>query len=269
MADRPGSRNKKIKKTKAAMTVPQLQGDTNRDLLISRWLQERSASKRSTKKDRAAARCQLDSSELATANVIPLTRRTKSQHSRHQSPSPTHLAPTDSAPTDSASTDLAPSGPTPTTKAENDVLSAVVIPFTQARTFIASVEIDELTAISTEYPRNTVQDVLTDVAQLMRTEFGSLAVRRHRRHFEVFHDDFEVLVAGILRVQFFSNRVKLPTYTVFGERPEQRGVTLTWGVGRTTAEALAEREKKGRAKRQRNAQRALARAAKNQPVKPR
>lgn len=132
---------------------------------------------------------------------------------------------------------------------------AIVLPLKKEREFLASVEIDWLLAISTEHHHAGVEGVIAEVGKLLRAEFGPAAVRRETRLFSVAHDDFEELVAGILRVQFYSNRIELPEYNVFGEKTEQCGVTLTWGVGRYRDEATGERKKKKRFKEQRRLRR--------------
>lgn len=127
--------------------------------------------------------------------------------------------------------------------------TATIISFDRDRQFLASIEIDAMTDIRMQFSSIAIEKIISDVGRLLRREFGTAQVRRDKRIFCVVHDDFEKLVAGVLRVQFHTQRLKLPDYNIFGEKTELPGITLIWGVGHNSQQADSERLKKKRQKR--------------------
>jgi len=93
--------------------------------------------------------------------------------------------------------------------------------------------------------------VLDKVRAILRHQFGDRSVQRHNRFFIIQHQNIELLIAGLLRAQFYCYKIDLPESNVFGEITEQAGLALTWGVGRNVAQAQTERLKKKRQKLQR------------------
>ncbi|MBX2823837.1 MAG: hypothetical protein KTR33_03845 [Gammaproteobacteria bacterium] len=122
--------------------------------------------------------------------------------------------------------------------------SLSVIDFFDRMTFQASIELDDLLWIRGHFTVRVRHQIMSAVRKLLCAEFGRRMVERNQLLFTVRHRDVNTLIAGLLRVQFNANQILLPEYNVFGDRVEQNGVTVTWGVGRSLDEAQHERIKK-------------------------
>ncbi len=114
--------------------------------------------------------------------------------------------------------------------------------------FQASIEIDDLPWLHAQFSNSVRNNLVKSVRQTLDAEFGSLRVYRYRRLFVVRHKKIESLIAGLLRAQFHTHQFSLPEINVFGDTVEQKGVSITWGVGHTGLEAESERLKRRRQK---------------------
>jgi len=112
----------------------------------------------------------------------------------------------------------------------------------------ASVELDGLELLLQRFDEATVASVTMAVRQLLDREFGRLRVHRNRRQFVARHRSVDALIAGLLRVQFHAQQIRLPDTDRAGERVEPQGVSITWGVGRCGHEAELERLRRRRQK---------------------
>lgn len=119
-----------------------------------------------------------------------------------------------------------------------------LIDFLKKLEFEASVEVDDLPWIRSQFSPRVRDQVVSSVKKVLCQEFGKKRVSRRGLLFEIQHRDVEPLIASLLRVQFYANQILLPEYNVLGERVDQNGVSVTWGVGRNTDEARRERVKK-------------------------
>jgi len=119
-----------------------------------------------------------------------------------------------------------------------------VLNFFDRMTFTASIEIDDLLWVRGHFSTRVRDQIVAAVRKLLCKEFGRRMIRRDALLLAVQHRDVGALIAGLLRVQFQANQILLPEYNVFGDRVEQNGVSVTWGVGRGADEARRERIKK-------------------------
>ena len=88
--------------------------------------------------------------------------------------------------------------------------------------------------------RSTLR-VMRDVRTLLDKEFGSLRVHRHRQLLIVSHHCVEGLIGGLLRVQFLSNQIDMPSRSALVDSPDSTGIPLSWGVGDSLFEAETSR----------------------------
>ena len=105
----------------------------------------------------------------------------------------------------------------------------------------ASVEIDNLDWVKAEFGEAVRASLVKKVRGILDKEFGKLRVHRYRRLYVIRHRSVEGLISSLLRVQFHSHQIDLPSVNKAGESTNAKSVTLTWGVGRTTSEAEVER----------------------------
>ncbi len=122
------------------------------------------------------------------------------------------------------------------------------IPLKNHLEYQASIEIDDLPWLHAQFSNTVRNNLVKGVRQTLDKEFGCLRVYRYRRLFVVRHRSIEALIAGLLRAQFHTHQLSLPQINVFGDTVEQKGVSITWGVGRTGLEAESERLKRRRQK---------------------
>lgn len=108
----------------------------------------------------------------------------------------------------------------------------------------ASIEIDDLVWIRGHFSSRVRDQIVASIRKLLCQEFGRNMIQRNELIFVVRHRRVETLVAGLLRVQFYANQVLLPEFNIIGERVDQNGVSVTWGVGQSPEEASLERVKK-------------------------
>jgi len=134
---------------------------------------------------------------------------------------------------------------------------AVVLPFTRKTDFLAVLELDDCLSYRMVYSEVELQYIFGRISNLLTREFGRGVVRRERSCFTLGHNQFESLVAGLLRVQFYANMEDLPEFNIFGERSNQEGMSLTWGIGKDTEDAehdLSRKKRQKEARRQKRAQ---------------
>lgn len=112
----------------------------------------------------------------------------------------------------------------------------------------ASVEIDRLEVINSDYGVQAGAALVKQVRELLNKEFGSLRVHKSRNLFVIRHRSVEGIISSLLRVQFFAHQLELPIDSVRVKPVSNRPITLTWGVGRTTTEAEVERLRRRRQK---------------------
>lgn len=120
----------------------------------------------------------------------------------------------------------------------------LLVEFLDQMKFKASVEIDDLVWIRGHFSSRVQYQIIASIRKLLCQEFGRNMIQRDELVFIVQHRNVEVLIAGLLRVQFYANQILLPEFNIFGERVDQNGVSVTWGVGRSAEEAIVERVKK-------------------------
>ncbi len=135
--------------------------------------------------------------------------------------------------------------------ASDDNAFAEIIDFPELPAYRASIEIDDFHCLKMLHGTTDIELVLDKVRAILRQQFGDRSVQRHNRFFIIQHQNIELLIAGLLRAQFYCYKIDLPESNVFGEITEQAGLALTWGVGRNVAQAQTERLKKKRQKLQR------------------
>lgn len=128
---------------------------------------------------------------------------------------------------------------------------ATILQFRGRAEYIAAIEIDDFMTLKMLYSDIDLQLLLDRMGYLLKREFGEQAVSRKQREFQIQFDDFELLVGGLLRAQFYAYKVDLPTHNIFGEVSDQTGLLLTWGIGNSDSEAHSELVKKKRYKQQR------------------
>jgi len=112
----------------------------------------------------------------------------------------------------------------------------------------ASVEIDNLEWIRTEYGEAYCANLVKQVRTILNKEFGKLRVHRYRRLFVIRPPSVEGLISSLLRIQFHAQQIDLPVVNKAGDATHSKPVALTWGVGRTTTEAEVERLRRRRQK---------------------
>jgi len=119
--------------------------------------------------------------------------------------------------------------------------SATLLSIRQCLNFKASVAVDDLAFIQSRYSPEVANKIMLQVRSFLNYEFGQLRVHKKRQKLVVQHHCLESLMAGLLRVQYHSNRIALPVSPLQGDLSNECGVFLTWGVGNSLAEAEGER----------------------------
>lgn len=125
---------------------------------------------------------------------------------------------------------------------------AQLLSIRQHLSYKASVEIDKLELIQSEFGDAGSARVVKQIRVLLNKEFGRLRVHRYRGLFVIRHRSVEGLISSLLRVQFHAHQIDLPVVNRAGDRSNAKPVTLTWGVGRTNSEAEVERVRRRRQK---------------------
>ena len=140
-------------------------------------------------------------------------------------------------------------------KKDSPLANAEILPFSPPKAHVAVLELDDLISYRMLYSEVDFQLLLGKISDLLTREFGRGSVRRENTCFKLGHDQFESLVAGLLRVQFYANMEDLPEYNIFGETSTQEGISLTWGIGETNEFARLDLGRKRRQKEKRRLRR--------------
>jgi len=119
--------------------------------------------------------------------------------------------------------------------------SAELLSMRQSLSYEASVEIDNLDLLCERLEPAIVNSTRLRVRRLLDREFGRLRVHRSRNNFVARHRSVEPLIAGLLRVQFYAQQIRLPETDCHGERVDPLAISVTWGVGQSGPEAASER----------------------------
>lgn len=126
--------------------------------------------------------------------------------------------------------------------------TAELLSLRRSLTYEASVEIDDLDALSERLEPARLTNSKLRVRRWLDREFGRLRVHRCRQRFVVRHRSVEALIAGLLRVQFHVQQIRLPETDRNGQCIDQAMLSLTWGVGQSGLEAELERLRRSRHK---------------------
>ncbi len=126
--------------------------------------------------------------------------------------------------------------------------SAELLSMRQHLGYQASVEIDKLDWLAENFDASVVADISKQVKALLNKEFGQLRVYRRGQVYEIRHRSVEGLISSLLRIQFYSHYITLPSVNRFGDAVDSSSISLIWGVGRTSNEAIVERVKRRRQK---------------------
>ena len=81
----------------------------------------------------------------------------------------------------------------------------------------ASVDIDQLKVLQTQFAEGMRDRVIKEMRQLLNHEFGYLRVYRDKGVFVVQHHSAEALIAGLLRCQCHAREMLLPVKNVFDD----------------------------------------------------
>ena len=122
--------------------------------------------------------------------------------------------------------------------------SAQILPFLLSHRCQLSIGIDDFHGLRLQFSESCCQALSNRVHALLLTEFSARAATRHGNLFRVKGKNFQVLIAGILRVQFHVAQLPLPERTLFGEAVTRQGLHLVWGIGDNAAAADLERKQK-------------------------
>ena len=124
--------------------------------------------------------------------------------------------------------------------------TAQLLSIRQSLAYRATVEIDDLAALTERFGRARIDRLARDVRAILNHEFGRLRIHRYRGVFMIRHRSVEGVIAGLLRVQFHAQNLKLPAIDRHGRPADTRVVSLTWGVGRNNGEADLDRVRRRR-----------------------
>lgn len=122
--------------------------------------------------------------------------------------------------------------------------TAALLSIRQNLTYQAAIGVSGIETIQNNHSYTVVNEVMSSLRALLSVEFGHLRVYRHKQIFIASHRCLEVLVAGLLRVQFHGKQLELPALNTGGGLVDSSGVAFTWGVGMSVAEAEAERHQR-------------------------
>lgn len=126
--------------------------------------------------------------------------------------------------------------------------SAAILDMDLRLPFYASVEVNDLHWVKAHFSCRRRNEVVASVKKILAQEFGPKRVSRTGFLFAIKHRDAELLISALLRVQFYTHQIILPEYNLLGERVEQNGMSITWGVGRSWSQAQQDRLRKVKAR---------------------
>jgi len=121
-----------------------------------------------------------------------------------------------------------------------------VVSLTEQASSFASIEIDELSALTPTAQRIAVMSLLREHLAM---EFGQYRITHVNRSFIVQHRHLDELIGALLRVQYHINQCTLEDLAAVGVPASFINLNLTWGVGTSVSQADAERVKQRRRKR--------------------
>ena len=110
----------------------------------------------------------------------------------------------------------------------------------------ASIEVDELSALTPQDQRDAVMALVHDHLAM---EFGHLRISQSNRTFTVKHRNLEEMISALLRVQYHVYQCSAEDLKSVGVPSSFVAMNLTWGLGNTLADANEERLKRRRRKR--------------------
>ena len=99
-------------------------------------------------------------------------------------------------------------------------LFAEVIDFPELPEYRASIEIDDFHCLKMLHSSTNIELMMDKVRAILEQQFGERTVQRHNRFFIIQHQNIEMLIAGLLRAQFYCYKIDLPEINVFGEVTE-------------------------------------------------
>jgi len=121
-----------------------------------------------------------------------------------------------------------------------------VVSLSDRASSFASIEVDELSALTPTTQRIAVMSLLQEHLAM---EFGQYRITHSNRSFIIQHHHLEELISALLRVQYHINQCTIEDLTAVGIPASFVSMNLTWGVGSSAANADAERLKQRRRKR--------------------
>ncbi len=124
-------------------------------------------------------------------------------------------------------------------------VSNVVLLADRASSF-ASIEIDELSALTPVAQRISVMALLRDHLAM---EFGQYRITQSNRSFIIQHRSLDELISALLRVQYHLHQCTAEDLAAVNVPASFVTMNLTWGVGPSPSTADAERVKQRRRKR--------------------
>jgi len=126
------------------------------------------------------------------------------------------------------------------------LVSATIVSLQNTATCFASIEIDELSALT---PLAQRQLVMAHVREQLAIEFGALRITENERTYLVSHRNIEELIGAMLRVQYHVQQSTVEEYASVNLTKVCGGLHITWGVGNTAQLAESERVKQRQRKR--------------------
>lgn len=123
---------------------------------------------------------------------------------------------------------------------------AIVVSLVDRVTSYASVEVDELSALTPAEQKKAVLDLLKEHLAM---EFGQLRIAQNDRTFVVQHRNVDELIGALLRVQYHLYQCSENDLEAVGVPRSFVAMNLTWGVGASVTDATEERLRRRRGKR--------------------
>jgi len=133
----------------------------------------------------------------------------------------------------------------PSVSASHSAKSNIVSMSDKASSF-ASVEIDELSALTPVSQRIAVMSLLQEHLSM---EFGQYRITHSNRSFIIQHHHLDELIGALLRVQYHIHQCTIEDLDAVGIPASFHAMNITWGVGSSVANADAERLKHRKRKR--------------------
>jgi len=132
-------------------------------------------------------------------------------------------------------------------KQSGSARTAVVLDLSECAGSYASVEVNEISALTPPAQRDAV---LALVLEHLVMEFGRLRVTQYNRTFVIKHRNSDELIGALLRTQYHVYQCSVEDLEAVGVPRSFIYMNLTWGVGETLADANDERLKCRRRRKQ-------------------